>query len=269
MTLVAAGIGAGTSLAIAGVGMYQANKSKKEAKKALDALKQPEYIIPQELKDNLSDAENRTLEGLPAEQKQEFVKNLDRNSVANLKASSDRKGGLMGLQAQTSAANDAYTNLVSMDAAAIQKDKQLKKTEVNNARITMANAKDKSQGIDQANYQAELTGIQGDLQAAKQNQNNAMMSMVNTAGNFGGAAAGSIGSGNKPSSAGNTTSASNSGGSFGNNMNKSFGTTPTTLGGQSPIPAGGFAKSFSANQGNSAWSTGNFLNNSTINGTTF
>jgi len=272
MTVVAAGIGAGTSLAVAGVGMYNANKSKKQAERDLQNLKQPEYIIPQELKDNLSDAENRTLEGLPSEQKQEFVKNLDRNSVANLKASSERKGGLMGLQAQTSAANDAYTNLVSMDAAAMQRDKQLKKSEINNARILMANAKNTSQGLDRANYQAELAGIQGDYQAAGQNQNNAMMSMANTAANFAGSAMKRTPKAKADKTNSNIPNLNRPGGNFGNNMNKSFGATPTMdrILGQSITPVGGFGNNTGYSFGNnSGGNFGNFLNNSTVSGTTF
>lgn len=232
MTLVAAGIGAGVSVAIAGTGMYLDNKAKKKAKAEMDALVQPDYVIPQEIKDNLSDAENRTLEGLPVQQKQEFVKNLDRSATANLKASSDRRGGLAGLQAQTSFANDAYTNLVSMDAAAIQQDKRLKKQEIATARSQMANAKNMAYGIKESNYQNKLTAAQGDYSAAQQGINNAAMSMASTAAGFGVAAM------KRPTStdtvtpttpnqtATNTTT--NTGGSFGLKPG-GFGTTPSAF----------------------------------------
>lgn len=199
MSVVAAGIGGAVSLGIAGYGHYKAGKDKKAAQAKMDSLQKPKYEIPEELKKNLSEAESRAVEGLPAEQKAEFVKNLDRNSAANLKASTDRKSGLMGLQAQTSAANDASLNLVSMDAAAKRASEQQKRNDILNARGVIAGAKDKAFGIQDSNYQSQLQSAQGNYQAAGQTQDNALQSMGQTviglAGTAGGAALANRGGG--------------------------------------------------------------------------
>lgn len=171
-----AAISAGTSL----FGAWQGNKQKNAAQKKIDSLNRPSYSIPQELMDNLSDAEKRTVEGLSAQQKQEFVKNLERNQVSNLKASTDRKSGLMGLQASTMQSNDAYSNLVSMDATAKAQSKQRKEAGIESARMSMANAKNKKFGIEQGNYESDLLAAQGEYQAGSQNQHQGTMSAVQT-----------------------------------------------------------------------------------------
>jgi len=176
MSMVAVGIGS-TALS-AGMGIYGMIDGKNQAKKAqseMDKLNKPSYTIPQEILDNLSDAEKRTVEGLPAEQKQEYVKNLERSQQNYLKGAKDRKSGLAGLQDSTNRANDQYTNLVSMDAATRAQNKKAKEQEISMARSAVANAKNQQFAFNMEDYQAQLQSSQANYQAGKQNQMSGMM----------------------------------------------------------------------------------------------
>jgi hypothetical protein len=54
----------------------------------------PEYDIPQEIYQNMSDAEYQSFIGLPDVQKQQFIEESKRAGATALARSSDRKGGL-------------------------------------------------------------------------------------------------------------------------------------------------------------------------------
>ena len=177
-------VAAGTAAVSLGVAAYKGYKGKKQKEKARDEMKKlvkPTYSIPREIFDNLSDAEKRTVEGLPAQQKQEFVKNLERTQATRFKSATDRKSGLLGLQAQTSATNDAYTNLVSKDALMKTQSKQRKEAEIAQARMNMAAHRDKAFAISRGDYDAKLNSLQADYQAGARNQNAAEQSALNTA----------------------------------------------------------------------------------------
>lgn len=96
----------------AGTGIYQAVKGGQMAR----SMDRPEYEIPQEILDNLTDAQIQALRGLPDAQKSLYLDNVARSQQAALEAMSTRKGGLAGLSNVQQQANDAYRNLLSMDA---------------------------------------------------------------------------------------------------------------------------------------------------------
>ena len=96
----------------AGTGIYQAFKGNQMAR----SMDRPEYEIPQEILDNLTDAQIQALRGLPDAQKSLYLDNVARSQQAALEAMSTRKGGLAGLSNVQQQANDAYRNLLSMDA---------------------------------------------------------------------------------------------------------------------------------------------------------
>ena len=54
----------------------------------------PEYDIPQEVYDNMTDAEYWSFQGLPEASKQQFVQESKRTGATALSRSADRKGGL-------------------------------------------------------------------------------------------------------------------------------------------------------------------------------
>lgn len=162
-------IGAGISAASSLYGMYQGHQQKKAGEKALKNLNKPSYEIPKELYDQLSDAEKMDVEGLPAEQKKQFVQNLERSQQSALKASADRKGGLMGLQSSMQQETDAYTNLVSMDAAARKESELRKQQAISQARAGIASAKERQFDIAQGDYQQQLQSAQAMQGAGMQN----------------------------------------------------------------------------------------------------
>ena len=101
-------------------GYYQYLQGLKDEEK----LTRPTYEIPEEIRQNLTQAQLMALEGLPAEQKQAYIENLSRSMTASLSNLTNLKSGLKGVSnvAQTEA--DAYKNLLGMDAAARQQNQQ-------------------------------------------------------------------------------------------------------------------------------------------------
>lgn len=97
-----------------GYGAYQFIQGQK-AKKGLE---RPEYEIPEEIKANLSQAELMALEGLPAQQKQEYIENIGRATATGLRGLKTRKAGLAGVEGLAQTETDAYKQLLGMDVAA-------------------------------------------------------------------------------------------------------------------------------------------------------
>jgi hypothetical protein len=198
-----AAVAIGTAAVGAGVGVYnvvEGKKQKDKAKKEMEGLHKPVYQIPQEILDNLSDAEKRTVEGLPAEKKQEYVKNMERNQQNYLKNAEDRKAGLAGLQDSTNRANDQLSNLVSKDAEAKRRNEIAKRNEIATARAGVANAKNQQFAFNMNDYQSQLQSAQANYQAGAQNLNSGIQqigsSVVQAGGSLAGGAGGS-GGGNK------------------------------------------------------------------------
>lgn len=103
-----------------GIGIYQMLKGKKQAQ----SMERPQYQISQEMLDMMTDSEVQALRGLPEEQVQQYMDNVMRSQQASLAAAGDRKAGLAGLASSQQVANDAYKNLLSMDAQARQAAEQ-------------------------------------------------------------------------------------------------------------------------------------------------
>jgi len=102
-----------------GLGIYQAVKGFNLANQD-----RPQYSIPQEILDNLTDAEVQALRGMPAEQKQQFIDNIMRSQQASMQALADRKSGLSGIGTINQNAMDSYRKMLSMDAQQRQKNEQ-------------------------------------------------------------------------------------------------------------------------------------------------
>ena len=165
-----------------GVGMYkmhQGNQQKKKARREEKRLRanEPVYVIPEEIKRNLRESELRALEGLPTEQKKEYVRNLEKSQQGILQSQAERKGGLLGIQSATQQANEAFTNLVSMDAAARQVNQQT----LQQNRLMMAAAKDKKFAFKEGRYQQDLESVQAMYGAGMQNQAGGIDMMASSA----------------------------------------------------------------------------------------
>lgn len=143
-------------IAQAGAGAYQLIKGSAQ----MANNKRPEYQIPDEIKNNLTMAQQQALEGLPEEQRKIFIENIQRSSANAISQAQDRRSGLVGLTGIAQSESDAYRNLLAMDVAARQ---------ANQAKVVAAN-KDMATYKDQA-FEAN----QMEPYRFKQNQASAMV----------------------------------------------------------------------------------------------
>ena len=172
---------AGIGLASAGMKYFGGKSQEKAGKKALANLNKPVAEIPQEYLDALSEAEKRQVMGLRPEQKAEWVKNMQRSQQTALKASADRKGGLLGIQESANQQTDAATNLIAMDAAAYEENRQLKEQQKALARTNIANWKQNQYNQQMQQYQQGVDSANAMIGAGKQNQFGAFGDIANTA----------------------------------------------------------------------------------------
>lgn len=102
-------------------GLFQ----KRKGKKLLQAAgEQPLYNIPQEILRNQKQAELNAQEGLPSQQYNNAMKNIQASQRNALSSSLDRRSALMALPSIQRAANNAYGNLDSQDAQARRQNQQ-------------------------------------------------------------------------------------------------------------------------------------------------
>lgn len=179
MALLAASAGIGL---ISAGAKYFGGKSQADAgKEALKNLRKPVAEIPQEYLDQLSDVEKRQVMGLRPEQKAEWIKNMQRSQQTALKASADRKGGLLGIQQSANQQTDAATNLIAMDAAAYEQNRMQKASDLAAARGNIANWKQNQYNQQMQEYQQGLDSANAMIGAGKQNQFGAFGDIANTA----------------------------------------------------------------------------------------
>lgn len=126
-------IGQGVKAAIGGVQAIKGAQTLKNAKR-------PEYQIPDEIKQNLTDAQLSEIEGLPAAQRNKYIQDIQRNQAAVLKSSGDRMGGISGLGGIADASNQAMGNIFMQDVMA----RQQAKNRLSQARTEMAGYRDKA-----------------------------------------------------------------------------------------------------------------------------
>lgn len=195
MSWVAAGIASGMAT-MAGV---QYIKGKRDQKK--DEKNRPKYEIPEEVKQNLSAAQQDALQGLPEEQRQMFLSNLERGTAMGLNASATRRGGLAGVAALNQNQNDAYGQLLSMDAAARMQNKGA----LMQQRQNMADYKDQAFQFNTVDpYYEGIARKQARTAALFQNLNNAASMGMGGMGSMGGkqASTGTVSSMPPPSTLG-------------------------------------------------------------------
>lgn len=144
-------------------GYYQYLKGLKQK----EGLVRPEYQIPEEIKQNLTQAQLMAIEGLPAEQKRQYIENIQRNMTSNLAALTGRKGGLVGVSGLAQTEADAYKDLLGMDVAA----REAKKAEVMTQRAAMGDQKALQWQINQMQpYLQKFGEAQGLMKTGAENQ---------------------------------------------------------------------------------------------------
>lgn len=98
------------------------------------AATRPEYMLPQAIEEQMTDAEKLSYYGLPSEQKQEFLDNIARSTAGAVRGISDRRGGLGAIATASQTGQDAYKGMLSADSAArLQNLDRLQQTRSNYA----------------------------------------------------------------------------------------------------------------------------------------
>lgn len=154
-----------------GYGLYQSIQGNKLAADN----KRPTYEIPPEIQQNLNQSQQMALEGLPDQQKQQYINNIQRSQDFGLQQLSSRKAGLAGLGGVVQSGDDSYNNLLTQDANARQKNQQ----GLLNARSTMAGYKDKAFQLNQLDPYHDKAAAARALQGAGlQNINTGLSSIA-------------------------------------------------------------------------------------------
>lgn len=89
---------------------------KKQGKKLLKGLTFPEETIPEEVIQNQNKANQMAATGLPSEQYNRAMRDIQRQQLTALRYAGNRRGALMALPAITQGTNDANLNLNAADA---------------------------------------------------------------------------------------------------------------------------------------------------------
>lgn len=157
------GIGQGTANLASGifsgiVGLGQ----KRKAKRLLANLHRPEYNIPNEVLQNQKRAEMAASEGLPSQQYNQAMQNIQRQQNRGLTAAGSRRGALMALPGIQQQSNDALLGLDVKDAQARMANQQ----QLYGINSQVAGYKDKQWGINKMqpyerdyNYAQSLMGM--------------------------------------------------------------------------------------------------------------
>lgn len=121
------GSGAGQALANSASGIFSGIVGlgqRKKAKRLLANLQRPEYMIPNEVLQNQKMAQQAANEGLPSQQYNQAMQNIQRQQNRALTAAGSRRGALMALPGLQQQANDAQLGLDVKDAQARMANQQ-------------------------------------------------------------------------------------------------------------------------------------------------
>jgi len=97
-----------------GFGISQEQKAQRQLKE----LERPEFEIPEEILQNLSTAERMALEGLPAQERQLFVEDIQRAIQTGGTQLQERGLGVAGVTGLVQQQTDALRGLLQMDVQA-------------------------------------------------------------------------------------------------------------------------------------------------------
>ena len=163
MALLAIGMGisaaAGIAQSIQGIG--QVSKSRKE----MENLTKPEYIIPQEIAQNLTDAEQRQYYGLPDAQKREFLNSMQQSATDALRSSATRRGGLQMVSNIQEQQNQMSNQLMLQDIQA----REAKVSQLMDARREMAQQRLQKFAHEYSDYSSQLDYLRSQESAGIQN----------------------------------------------------------------------------------------------------
>ena len=138
--LLMSGVTAGLQ---AGLGLYQLFKGINQERNN----PRPTYQIPEQLQKQLSSAELQALEGMPEQQRQNYIDQLMQQSASAISSANDRRGGLASIGTVLNSQNEANKNLLAMDAQARMQNMG----NLQNVRTNYAQAEDKQFQLNQLN----------------------------------------------------------------------------------------------------------------------
>lgn len=157
-------------------GLFQKSKAKRLLK---EAGEQPLYNIPQEILRNQKMAELNAQEGMPSQQYNNAMKNIQRAQTNALSGALDRRSALMALPGIQQRADDAYGNL---DAQSAQMRRQNQQT-LYNVGNTTAQYRDKAWNTNELQpWQRKYSYAQQLLGAGNQNFTSGLEKFVGGAG---------------------------------------------------------------------------------------
>jgi hypothetical protein len=134
--LISNGIGAGLGL----FGLFHGNRQYKKGLSMFENTPFPEYDIPQEVSANQAIAARLAMSGLPDEQIQAAMNNIQRNQTFGLNALQSRGGTVGAVNSLVGTSNTAELNLEGQDAAA----REANQRQLMEANSMMAQYRDKA-----------------------------------------------------------------------------------------------------------------------------
>jgi len=171
------GISAAAGLAQSIQGIGQVSKSRKE----MENLTKPEYIIPQEIAQNLTDAEQRQYYGLPDAQKREFLNSMQQSTTDALRSSATRRGGLQMVSNIQEQQNQMSNQLMLRDIQA----REAKVGQLMDARREMAQQRLQKFAHEYSDYSSQLDYLRSQESAGIQNIFGGVDQLASTAINAG------------------------------------------------------------------------------------
>lgn len=138
---------------------------KRKAKKAMEALQRPEYKQSEMLKKNLEQAQLEAKTGMPMEQYAAAQQNIDRLTAQGGRQIKNLQGGLAGIGELFQSGSDAFSQLISKDAAM----REAKKQDVYAARTAMAGEEQKAYEAEMGQFQDERGALAQDYAIGQQN----------------------------------------------------------------------------------------------------
>ena len=137
--MIGAIIGGATGLIQAGAGAIQTHK----ANKGLKNLSRPTYEIPDEVLKNVSQAERMALQGMPEDQKMQYVERMQQSQAGQVSQMKTLGAGLRGMAGIGQEQREMNKNLLSMDVQ-VRQQNMLQAT---NQRSLLAQKKDEQWSI--------------------------------------------------------------------------------------------------------------------------
>ena len=145
MTWVAAAV-ASAGITAGGIQYFKGKADQKRNNR-------PTYQVPDEVKQNLSLSQQMAMQGIPEEQRQNYIDNIQRTSATSLRNLGSRNSGLAGVAQVQQQQNNAYQQLFGMDAQA----RQANQKGVLDQNQNLANYKDQAFQVNQVNPYYEKT----------------------------------------------------------------------------------------------------------------